>query len=1185
MTSRHLVALGLASTIGVSVTGCSSSSESTAGQLPPDRVEAGEDAEAPDADGSPKEDGATADAQPADVQTDDAAGCIPAVDAKVEPALPTRATGADAKVTLGPGCSGWKAHWTWRGPGKEVGGDQAHVADLKKGEPWKLEAWAEGPGGLSATHETVDFVVANSLPTAGTVVIEPTAPLPAQALEAKITSQPADPDDDPLTLAWSWELDGASTSAQEPNIAAGITLAHQVWKVAVVASETGDPSASGPQFSATTSIDVFPPSAPLVAITPAQPNPGETLHAAITAEASDPNGETITYSYAWKRNQSLTSITASDLPGSQVKSHDVWEVEVRAKNSLKEGPPATASVTVVNQPPSIQLVTLDPMPFNASTGVNAVVQGVQDADGDPVSTSFVWRVNGVEVANTIAKLSGAFFRRGDVVQARAVVTDDHDGQSLADSQMVAAENAPPSAPKSPAFSPMWPTGNESATITAEIPADPDGDTVTLMAEWFRDGITKGISADVTRTNLQLNDAVWTAKVAASDGIEESSWVTVPGATHLCPDPGAPLTWMTTSDYKMARYSVWDPRSCALNMFTEFYSGRAIDPRTGLFVQPTLSKVPKGPGETLDLRAGLWGYGEVDPYSKALSWGVRTPPYVGVSSSGDALYGGGPDDFKSGKFVGSGVVRGTVFTQVIYALLDYTTTSNVRKLLLLHHASSGGTKHEESQIPVGSLPDLSTARQSNYHAPTKELMIGPTRPDLEIWGVNVETGATRKVRKDTYDIGWQYDVWSNVFRGFMPYKGYGLGTLDPTTGQVSWHQPGNGFQLPPIEQPVQIWEEQSQSIGYVPAEGSSYAIYEKRGMVRVDKSTDSLRDATFPIPYSHWTHEEKNEPIDVVARSATGTVIVLGIGPGNMLSMGRLFEVDVAKGTTTWLTPAEGSEAPRWVNGPAIAYDAAGDSLWVHGGSLGETVATGETWRFWFATRQWTKYSVGGPARVDGTLMVDEAHDRLLYTGGRTPPLTPAPPWKHDVWSLDLTTGKWSVLWDAGTNAPPDLWYGRAAIDLAGDRLYIYGGYYNCSNCFPAHAIHSRDLKTGLWSSGKVLPSDAVAPTVTYYWWMGNNVRTAVSESRADRVFLAAGRACDFATRVGYGLMKVGWDEPAPAWSFAVEDSGHAQYLGHLAYDPVNKQAHSIWAYSEENGSVCHDQNPPSNSDDAVWSWP
>ena len=129
--------------------------------------------------------------------------------------------------------------------------------------------------------------------------------------------------------------------------------------------------------------------------------------------ASDAEGDTISLDYAWSVNGTVVS-TATALPGSDFDKHDVVELTVTASDADGPGSPASASVTILNTPPSAPTVTFDPTePIEGDALLCEVDTPSTDADGDTITYSMSWTVDGA-----------AYPAGGDVGPSTVSWTDD-----------------------------------------------------------------------------------------------------------------------------------------------------------------------------------------------------------------------------------------------------------------------------------------------------------------------------------------------------------------------------------------------------------------------------------------------------------------------------------------------------------------------------------------------------------------------------------------------------------------------------------------------------------------------------------------------------------------------------------------------------------------------------------------
>ena len=128
-----------------------------------------------------------------------------------------------------------------------------------------------------------------------------------------------------------------------------------------------------------------------------------------TVTSHDPEGSTVTYSYQWVKN-------GTDIPGATGASLDLGvagngdrgdAIAVRVvgnDGTLDSAPVTSAPVTVTNTPPTAT-VSLSPSSPDTNAMLTATAT-MSDADGDPVTVTYVWKVNGV-VRQTTASTSSS----------------------------------------------------------------------------------------------------------------------------------------------------------------------------------------------------------------------------------------------------------------------------------------------------------------------------------------------------------------------------------------------------------------------------------------------------------------------------------------------------------------------------------------------------------------------------------------------------------------------------------------------------------------------------------------------------------------------------------------------------------------------------------------------------------
>lgn len=96
------------------------------------------------------------------------------------------------------------------------------------------------------------------------------------------------------------------------------------------------------------------PTAPAVTVTPASPVDYEDVVCSVTSAATDADGDSLTYSFAWTKNgQAFNGATSSGalsstVPASATTPGDVFSCTANANDGKVDGPASTASSTTVS---------------------------------------------------------------------------------------------------------------------------------------------------------------------------------------------------------------------------------------------------------------------------------------------------------------------------------------------------------------------------------------------------------------------------------------------------------------------------------------------------------------------------------------------------------------------------------------------------------------------------------------------------------------------------------------------------------------------------------------------------------------------------------------------------------------------------------------------------------------------
>jgi hypothetical protein len=258
------------------------------------------------------------------------------------------------------------------------------------------------------------------------------------------------------------------------------------------------------------------PTAPSVVIQPAEPTTIDDLLAVITEQAVDPEGDAITYQLAWTVDQAPTDLTTEDVPADRTAVDQVWTVELWAFDGEDAGPSATASVTILNTPPDVAGLAIEPAAPTVRDDLRCVGEGV-DLDDQPVTLAYAWDVAGAPAGEGDLLAAGSFVR-GDTVTCAATPNDGRvDGTPASVSVVIG--NAPPEVAS------LEITPNPATTVDALTCAgtgfDPDGDAVGLSFAWTVDGTDAGTGPALAAAAFRKAQTV-TCTATPNDGIEDGA---------------------------------------------------------------------------------------------------------------------------------------------------------------------------------------------------------------------------------------------------------------------------------------------------------------------------------------------------------------------------------------------------------------------------------------------------------------------------------------------------------------------------------------------------------------------------------------------------------------------------------------------------------------------------------------
>ena len=451
--------------------------------------------------------------------------------------------------------------WTEDLSTTSVTGDLVLAADLDKGEEWEVTVIATDADGFSSAPITATVTVVNSPPSAPTVEVTPLTPTQAGDLSCAVEVLSTDADDDPVTYAFSWELNGAATGLTGPTLPWDETSVGDFWTCVGVPT---DGESDGLSSLATVTISAGCAALGLDPVTPGEVSVPDD--AALRLASGDFTVE------AWIRPEGFsTGATLSILSKRGAVSGDGWHFGVGGLQTSAIAKPVylvsdfSSSALVGNSqmgaftwhhvaltfdsgsglatlwvdganagsssmPQPSPNTTADLVIGAASNGGGEVWSGQLDdvriSDVVRYSSAFVPTTQLTSDADTLAWWG---FEEASGAVAKDLSGGGHDGTlgGAATFDLVQSTCANDQAPTAPSVvvTPDYPLLSQDIFCSLVGPAvDPEGATVTYDGQWLLHGAPSGLT--FSSFPAQLSSALtaeadeWTCLVTASDGTQD-----------------------------------------------------------------------------------------------------------------------------------------------------------------------------------------------------------------------------------------------------------------------------------------------------------------------------------------------------------------------------------------------------------------------------------------------------------------------------------------------------------------------------------------------------------------------------------------------------------------------------------------------------------------------------------------
>ncbi len=257
-----------------------------------------------------------------------------------------------------------------------------------------------------SSFTSVATTILNSLPRVDSLILHNDSPAVNDSIGTSETT--SDDDGDDVSVTWSWAVNGTTLPGEtDPGlIGSGQFQKGDVITCTATPYETNDPAVVGAPYSVdVTAVNSGPTGPGAVSLAPTSPiEQRDDLLCTVDTEATDADGDPINYVFEWYVDTLLWTGTSSDtsltstVAAAETTAGETWTCRA---NSFDDenccGSYTDATVTIsANSPPTAAGISLAPSePVEGQDDLVCTVDTAStDAEGDPITYSFEWLVDG-----------------------------------------------------------------------------------------------------------------------------------------------------------------------------------------------------------------------------------------------------------------------------------------------------------------------------------------------------------------------------------------------------------------------------------------------------------------------------------------------------------------------------------------------------------------------------------------------------------------------------------------------------------------------------------------------------------------------------------------------------------------------------------------------------------------------
>ena len=393
--------------------------------------------------------------------------------------LTCSATASDVDETVAP-------TYTWNINGSVYNGATIDLSNytLSVADSITCSASVTDSNGGMASAQTSD-VIENRDPVVSSVSISPSSPSSVQVMTCAATA--SDPDGETLSTGYEWFLNGASVEIMSTLDLSSVGASP--FDLVECTTTVTDPTGATDSMTSSATVANSNPTIDILTLSPVEPTLNDTL--SCYAEASDVDGDTPVLSFAFTNQTtgvayapttSSMNVATLDISTTASSYDDVLTCTVTTEDAQGAVSTSSDSVTVVNTSPVFdQGAVIDPTVVEI--GTTATCSAVaSDPDDGVAGTSYLWQVNGVQVATGPSwMVNSTDASVGDSLTCTAIAIDYTSNSTTSVSYPVIISNTAPVV-SSAVLNALSPYTNDTLTVSS-VSSDFNGDAVTLSYEW------------------------------------------------------------------------------------------------------------------------------------------------------------------------------------------------------------------------------------------------------------------------------------------------------------------------------------------------------------------------------------------------------------------------------------------------------------------------------------------------------------------------------------------------------------------------------------------------------------------------------------------------------------------------------------------------------------------------------